>query len=177
MKDERGFGPTVDPARHRVLALLKRPRAGAILAFDCRDRRGEVRSSGLLMSLWRNIMGRLPRRSGPTAEPTSGMDADPLHEFSADHADAYCLEILNDDFTPMEFVIMLLMRHCGLDHRRAVHLMLDVHMKGSAKIGRAREEAVEKLAEKMTAEARHFGHPLLVRASSCHGGAADETKV
>jgi len=39
----------------------------------------------------------------------------------------YKVLILNDDFTPMEFVVMVLERFFGLSHAQAFELMLTVH--------------------------------------------------
>ena len=44
----------------------------------------------------------------------------------------YKVLILNDDYTPMEFVIMVLERFFGLTHQESFELMLTVHKKGLA---------------------------------------------
>lgn len=47
----------------------------------------------------------------------------------------YKVMILNDDYTPMEFVIMVLERFFGLTHQESFELMLTVHKKGLAVVG------------------------------------------
>ncbi|MGB0498004.1 MAG: ATP-dependent Clp protease adaptor ClpS, partial [Rubricella sp.] len=42
----------------------------------------------------------------------------------------YKVMLLNDDYTPMEFVVHVLQRFFGLSHAQAVELMLTVHRKG-----------------------------------------------
>ena len=47
----------------------------------------------------------------------------------------YKVMILNDDFTPMEFVVMVLERFFGMTHAQSFELMLTVHKKGLAVVG------------------------------------------
>ncbi|HEU0223108.1 MAG TPA: ATP-dependent Clp protease adaptor ClpS, partial [Paracoccaceae bacterium] len=47
----------------------------------------------------------------------------------------YKVLLLNDDYTPMEFVVHVLERFFGMTHQRAVELMLTVHRKGVAVVG------------------------------------------
>lgn len=42
----------------------------------------------------------------------------------------YKVMLLNDDFTPMEFVVIVLERFFGLNHAQAFEIMLTVHKKG-----------------------------------------------
>ena len=44
----------------------------------------------------------------------------------------YKVLLLNDDFTPMEFVVHVLERFFGLNHAQAFEIMLTVHKKGVA---------------------------------------------
>ena len=47
----------------------------------------------------------------------------------------YKVMLLNDDFTPMEFVVHVLERFFGLNHAQAFEIMLTVHKKGLAVVG------------------------------------------
>ncbi|MCB1358999.1 MAG: ATP-dependent Clp protease adaptor ClpS, partial [Maritimibacter sp.] len=47
----------------------------------------------------------------------------------------YKVLLLNDDFTPMEFVVLVLERFFGMNHAQAFELMLTVHKKGLAVVG------------------------------------------
>lgn len=72
----------------------------------------------------------------------------------------YKVLILNDDFTPMEFVVHVLERFFGLSHAQAFELMLTVHKKGLAVVGVFSHEIAEtKVAQVMDFAQRHQ-HPL-----------------
>ncbi|MFQ6547589.1 ATP-dependent Clp protease adapter ClpS [Aestuariibius sp. 2305UL40-4] len=72
----------------------------------------------------------------------------------------YKVLILNDDYTPMEFVVMVLERFFGLSHAQAFELMLTVHKKGLAVVGVFSYEIAEtKVAQVMDFAQRHQ-HPL-----------------
>ena len=47
----------------------------------------------------------------------------------------YKVMLLNDDYTPMEFVVHVLERFFGLNHAQAFEIMLTVHKKGLAVVG------------------------------------------
>nr|WP_086016993.1 ATP-dependent Clp protease adapter ClpS [Wenxinia marina] len=72
----------------------------------------------------------------------------------------YKVLILNDDYTPMEFVVHVLERFFGLSHAQAFELMLTVHKKGVAVVGVFSYEIAEtKVAMVMDFAQRHQ-HPL-----------------
>jgi ATP-dependent Clp protease adaptor protein ClpS len=68
----------------------------------------------------------------------------------------------NDDYTTMEFVVMVLRTFFHKSEAEATHIMLTVHRKGSAVAGvYPRDVAETKVAEVMR-EAREHGMPLLL---------------
>ena len=72
----------------------------------------------------------------------------------------YKVMLLNDDYTPMEFVVHVLERFFGLNHAQAFEIMLVVHKKGLAVVGVFSHEIAEtKVAQVMDA-ARQNQHPL-----------------
>lgn len=72
----------------------------------------------------------------------------------------YKVLILNDDYTPMEFVVHVLERFFGMTHAQAFELMLAVHKKGIAVVGVFSYEIAEtKVALVMDFAQRHQ-HPL-----------------
>ena len=72
----------------------------------------------------------------------------------------YKVLILNDDYTPMEFVVHVLERFFGMNHAQAFELMLTVHKKGVAVVGVYSYEIAEtKVAHVMDFAQRHQ-HPL-----------------
>lgn len=87
--------------------------------------------------------------------------------------EAYRLEILDDDFTPMDFVVDTLMRHMAMDWDSAAEAMTETHTTGSALVGRGRKDVMEVIAQAIVAEARSLGHPLLVSAVPAMDRAGD----
>ena len=72
----------------------------------------------------------------------------------------YQVVLLNDDFTPMEFVIVVLEKFFGLDHTQSVEIMLTVHKKGVAVIGVFAFEIAETKVTQVMAFAKANQHPL-----------------
>ena len=62
----------------------------------------------------------------------------------------YKVLLLNDDYTPMEFVVVVLERFFGKNHTQAFEIMLTVHKKGMAVVGVFSHEIAEtKVAQVM----------------------------
>ncbi len=72
----------------------------------------------------------------------------------------YQVILLNDDYTPMEFVIHILERFFGLDHAHAFEIMLTVHKKGLAVVGVFSYEIAETKVAQVMDSARRNQHPL-----------------
>ena len=73
----------------------------------------------------------------------------------------YRVLLLNDDYTPMEFVVDILETVFGMERTRATQVMLEVHMKGKGVCGVFNFEIAEtKVAQVMTLAQQHQ-HPLL----------------
>jgi ATP-dependent Clp protease adaptor protein ClpS len=72
----------------------------------------------------------------------------------------YKVLLLNDDFTPMEFVVHVLERFFGLSHAQAFEIMLTVHKKGVAVVGVFSHEIAETKVAQVMDFARRHQHPL-----------------
>ena len=72
----------------------------------------------------------------------------------------YKVMLLNDDYTPMEFVVHVLERFFGLNHAQAFELMLTVHKKGVAVVGVFAFEIAETKVGQVMDFARRHQHPL-----------------
>ena len=72
----------------------------------------------------------------------------------------YKVMLLNDDFTPMEFVVHVLERFFGLNHAQAFEIMLTVHKKGLAVVGVFSHEIAETKVTQVMDFARRHQHPL-----------------
>ena len=72
----------------------------------------------------------------------------------------YKVLLLNDDYTPMDFVILVLQRFFHKDHQEAVEIMMHVHNKGIGVCGVYTYEVAEtKVAQVMSFAGEHE-HPL-----------------
>ena len=72
----------------------------------------------------------------------------------------YKVMLLNDDYTPMEFVVHVLERFFGLNHAQAFEIMLTVHKKGLAVVGVFSHEIAETKVAQVMDFARRHQHPL-----------------
>ena len=68
--------------------------------------------------------------------------------------------LLNDDETPMDFVVHVLQEFLDLDFDEACKLMLRVHHEGKAVCGTYEREEAETRAAAILALAAKHGHPL-----------------
>ncbi|MHC8509339.1 MAG: ATP-dependent Clp protease adapter ClpS [Rhodospirillales bacterium] len=72
----------------------------------------------------------------------------------------YKVLLLNDDYTPMEFVIDVLERFFGKDNSEATRIMLHVHTKGVGVCGVFTFEIAETKVNQVMDLARRNEHPL-----------------
>ena len=72
----------------------------------------------------------------------------------------YRVVMLNDDFTPMDFVVMLLMRFFHKSEEQAQALMLQVHQQGRAVCGVFPKDIAETKVQQVAMVSRSDGHPL-----------------
>ncbi len=72
----------------------------------------------------------------------------------------YKVLMLNDDYTPMEFVVMVLERFFNKSHEEATHIMLHVHQKGVGVCGVFTYEIAETKVARVMDMARQHQHPL-----------------
>ena len=73
----------------------------------------------------------------------------------------YQVILLNDDYTPMEFVIFALQKVFALNYERATEIMLAVHTNGLGVCGIFPKEIAEMKALEMNQLAKDHQHPLL----------------
>jgi len=74
----------------------------------------------------------------------------------------YRVLLHNDDYTTMEFVIDVLVRHFEKTVTEATAIMLQVHHMGVGVAGRYTRDEAETRVEQVTTEARADGYPLLL---------------
>lgn len=73
----------------------------------------------------------------------------------------YKVVLMNDDYTPMEFVVHILERFFHFGREQATQIMLTVHTKGRAVCGVFTRDVAETKAAQVNQYARDNEHPLL----------------
>lgn len=73
----------------------------------------------------------------------------------------YQVVLLNDDYTPMEFVVSVLETFFSMDRQRATQVMLHVHTRGKGVCGVFTREVAETKVTQVNEFSRSHQHPLL----------------
>jgi ATP-dependent Clp protease adaptor protein ClpS len=73
----------------------------------------------------------------------------------------YRVVLINDDYTPMEFVVDILVTIFGMERTRATQVMLEVHTKGKGVCGVYNYEIAETKVAQVMGLARQHQHPLM----------------
>jgi ATP-dependent Clp protease adaptor protein ClpS len=73
----------------------------------------------------------------------------------------YRVVLINDDYTPMEFVVEVLETVFGMERSKATRVMLEVHTKGKGICGIYSYEIAETKVAQVTSIAQQQQHPLL----------------
>jgi ATP-dependent Clp protease adaptor protein ClpS len=69
--------------------------------------------------------------------------------------------LVNDDFTPREFVVLVLKAEFGMGEGRANTVMITAHQRGSCVVAVFTKDLAETKATRATDAARNKGYPLL----------------
>ncbi len=95
-----------------------------------------------------------------------GIEAD--HEIAVEEArprlkkpSLFRVVLLNDDYTPMEFVVQVLEKIFSMDRSTATRVMLEVHTQGKGICGVYTFEIAETKVAQVTGLAQEHQHPLL----------------
>ena len=96
------------------------------------------------------------------------------HEFGDDHDLAtqearprlkkpplYKVILLNDDYTPMEFVVTILQNFFDMSSEKATRIMLTVHTQGKAVCGIFTRDVAETKVDQVNDYSRNHQHPLM----------------
>lgn len=73
----------------------------------------------------------------------------------------YRVVLINDDYTPMEFVVEILESVFGMERMRATQVMLEVHTKGKGVCGVYNYEIAETKVAQVMGMAQQHQHPLM----------------
>ena len=72
----------------------------------------------------------------------------------------YQVVLLNDDYTPMEFVIVVIQEFFGKDREAATQIMLKIHLDGKAVCGVYSRDVAATKVDQVLEAAHKAGHPL-----------------
>jgi ATP-dependent Clp protease adaptor protein ClpS len=72
----------------------------------------------------------------------------------------YKVMLLNDDYTPMEFVVVVLQKFFGMSREKATQVMLKVHREGIGVCGVYPHDIASTKVQQVAAYARRHQHPL-----------------
>ncbi len=81
----------------------------------------------------------------------------------------YSVVMLNDDYTPMEFVVEILELFFSMDREKATRIMLTVHTQGKATCGVYSKDVAETKAAQVNQYSREHEHPLLCEIEVAEG--------
>ena len=72
----------------------------------------------------------------------------------------YVVMMFNDDFTPMEFVVLVLQEFFNKDRESATQIMLKIHLEGKGVCGVFPRDIAATKVDQVLEASRHAGHPL-----------------
>lgn len=156
-------------ASKEIIITVKngRDRSDAALAFT------GAALGGKIMKMEPSAAGK-PCDSGPgTPDKGTGTGVATKTRAKTKKPDMYKVIILDDDYTPMEFVTHVLERFFGKDHESAQELMMKVHTQGSAVAGVFTYEIAETKVNQVMEFARQHGHPLQLTTEKAGGDEPD----
>ena len=81
-------------------------------------------------------------------------------ELKVDRPPLFTVEIFNDDFTPMEFVVYVIQKFFGYDHAKSTEIMLEIHNKGRGFCGAFSQEIAETKSQQINKFSKENEHPL-----------------
>ncbi len=101
-----------------------------------------------------------PKRHAPEREGQQGL-AVATAKPKLDRPPLYQVLLINDDFTPMDFVIEVLQQFFGMNRDKATQVMLHVHTRGRGVCGVFSREVAESKVTQVNEFSRQHQHPLL----------------
>ena len=118
----------------------------------------------------------LPRLEGQIRWRMSKEDQDSagglaLHESKPElrRPPLFKVVLINDDYTPMEFVVEVLETFFRMNREQATHVMLTVHTQGKGICGIFTRDIAETKAAQVNQYAREHEHPLLCEIEASEG--------
>ena len=111
----------------------------------------------------------LPPPAGPVIRPADDDGGSVVAERKTQKTkppQMYQVVMLNDDFTPMEFVVMVLQEYFKRDLETATQIMLKIHHEGRGVCGVFTKDVAATKVELVLTAARHAGRPAPAPAAA-----------
>ena len=102
----------------------------------------------------------MPQKNDPQREQQHGLVVEEARP-EVQRPPLYQVVLLNDDFTPMDFVVVVLETFFNMDRERATQVMLHVHTRGKGVCGVFTREVAETKVTQVNEFARAHQHALL----------------
>jgi ATP-dependent Clp protease adaptor protein ClpS len=105
----------------------------------------------------------IPAPVAPKAQPTDDEGGSVVLERRTQKTkppQMYQVVMLNDDYTPMEFVVVVLQEFFNKDRETATQIMLKIHLDGKGVCGVYSRDVAASKVEQVQEAARQAGHPL-----------------
>ena len=83
------------------------------------------------------------------------------HKAALQQPPMYNVVLMNDDYTPMEFVVEVLQNFFRMGLEQATHVMMSVHLSGKGVCGVFTAEIAETKVVQVNTYSRNNEHPLL----------------
>ncbi|MCD6666686.1 ATP-dependent Clp protease adapter ClpS [Hydrogenophaga bisanensis] len=99
----------------------------------------------------------------PASPPSAGSDDSVVLERRTQRVGPpkmYQVVLLNDDFTPMEFVVFIIQDFFGKDRETATQIMLKIHLEGKGVCGVYTRDVASTKVDLVLQASRQAGHPL-----------------
>ena len=99
----------------------------------------------------------------PVAPPGAGSDDAVVLERRTQRTQPpqmFQVVLLNDDFTPMEFVVHVIQEYFSKDRETATQIMLKIHLEGKGICGVYSRDVASTKVDQVSQAARQSGHPL-----------------
>jgi|SRR5712664_2487008 len=137
-------------------------------------RRGEVTTADVLLALLderdiaallqgvtaADVVNQIGRRREVDEEPSREPELPELTPAEVESAEDLQIVMLNDDRTPMAFVVDLLQQFCSMSREEATEAMFEVHREGKAVLGLYGREAAKAIVKAIREHVGEHGHPL-----------------
>jgi len=101
-----------------------------------------------------------PGRAEPVREDNGGSVVLERRAQKVKPPQMYQVVMLNDDYTPMEFVVVVIQEFFNKDRETATQIMLKIHLDGKGVCGVYSRDVAASKVEQVSDAARKAGHPL-----------------